>query len=247
MSGQQPIERDLSILRWGGLAGMAGGVLFLAVFVLVGVFVGADPAGPAAPIERFPEIQLLRVLENGLYLAVLALWVPSYLALGRALGPMRPASAQFGGVLGIVALGILAAGALPHTATVPLSDAYHDPTATAAARDALVVAWQTTQGIFDALLYTGLAIMPASLILLGIAMLGSPAFGRRYGAASLVLGLVAAGSSVWVLLDPQSALAVFGVFALIVFHLATGARLFALSISSAQRSPTLVSAEGAGS
>ena len=39
------MEEEKSVLRWGGLAGIAGGILLVAVFVIVGVFVGPDPAG----------------------------------------------------------------------------------------------------------------------------------------------------------------------------------------------------------
>lgn len=59
--------QERSVLRWGGLAGIAGGILFIAVFVIVGVFVGADPAEP----EGFPGIRAARTIENSLYLAVL--------------------------------------------------------------------------------------------------------------------------------------------------------------------------------
>ena len=35
-----------SVLRWGGLAGILGGLIFILVFVIVIVFVGPDPAEP---------------------------------------------------------------------------------------------------------------------------------------------------------------------------------------------------------
>lgn len=234
MTDLRPMERELSILRWGGLAGIVGAVLFLFVFVFVGAFIGADPAGPAAPIERFPEIRAARTVENGLYLAVLVLWVPSYLALYRALSATSPASALFGSALGIVGLAVLAAGAVPHAATVPLADAYTAAT-TAAGRDALVVAWHTTQGIFNALLITGLGIMPPSLVLLGFAMRGSPALGMRYGVIAIVLGAATGGTFVVTLVDPQSLIAVISVFALIVFHMVMGIRLVSLSRKAAVR------------
>ena len=80
----QPTQRhheDSSILRWGGLAGIGGSVLLVVVFMIVGIFAGPEPGGPAGPISRFPEIRVARTVENGLYLAVLALWVPLALAL----------------------------------------------------------------------------------------------------------------------------------------------------------------------
>jgi hypothetical protein len=70
----QPRDEDEDILRWGGLAGIVGGLLFILVFAIVGVFVGAESAAPEGPITRFPEIRAARTVENGLYLAVLVLW-----------------------------------------------------------------------------------------------------------------------------------------------------------------------------
>src|SRR5262245_54580095 len=120
MDDLQKIEQEKSVLRWGGLAGMLGGILFILVFVIVAVFVG-DPGG----IERFPDIRAARTVENSLYLVTLILWVPHFLALYRALRRTSLTPALFGSALGILGLGVLAAGALPHVATVPLSDLYH--------------------------------------------------------------------------------------------------------------------------
>lgn len=217
-----------SVLRWGGLAGLLGGALFIVVFVVVGVFVGADP-GPEGAVMRFPDIRAGRTVENGLYLGVLILWVAHFLALYRALRESSPAAALFGGVLGIVGLTVLAAGALPHAASVPISDFYHAPGTTAEDQAALVMVWQATLGIFNALLVTGLVILPLSLVALGWAMLGDPAFGKGYGRVSVVLGVVGLGAAVALLVDPLSFVAVVVIFALIVFHLALGWKVLSLS------------------
>jgi hypothetical protein len=92
-------QEDSSIPRWGGLAGIGGSVLFVVVFAIVVIFAGPEPAGPAGPISRFPEIRVARTVENGLYLAVLALWVPLALALFHSLRRTAPASALFGSAL----------------------------------------------------------------------------------------------------------------------------------------------------
>jgi hypothetical protein len=92
LQAAQRHHEDRSILRWGGLAGIGGSVLFIVVLAIVAIFAGAEPAGPADPISRFPEIRVARTVENGLYLAVLALWVPLALALFHGLRTTRPAS-----------------------------------------------------------------------------------------------------------------------------------------------------------
>src|SRR5215216_4976293 len=123
MNDLQKME-EKSVLRWGGLAGILGGIIFILVFVVLIAFVGPDPAEPEGEVMRFPDIKAARTVEDGLYLVVLILWVAHFLALYRALRGTRLAPALFGSVLGIVGVGVLAAGALPHVATAPISDLF---------------------------------------------------------------------------------------------------------------------------
>lgn len=229
MDQLQRTDSEKTVLRWGGLAGLVGGALFIIVFGIVGVFVGAEPAGVEGAIMRFPDIRAARTLENGLYLVVLALWAIHTVALFRALRETSLAPALVGCVLGIVGLAVLAAGALPHAASVLISDLYHAPGATPTDQATLALVWQGTQGIFNALLVTGLVILPMSLLAFGAAMLGSPAFGRRRGRATIALGVVGAVAAVALLVDPLSFIAVVGVFALIAFHVTVGWKVYRLS------------------
>jgi hypothetical protein len=223
------VDTEKSVLRWGGLAGILGGLIFILVFVIVGVFVGPDPAGAAGPVIRFPDIRAARTLENGLYSLVLVLWVTHFLALYRALRVTSLGPALFGSVLGVVGLAVLAAGALPHVATARISDLYHASGATSEAKATLVLLWQATQGIFDALLVAGLVFVPFGLVALGVAMLPAPAFGKGYAAASAVLGVVGVVAALVLLVDPLSPIAVASFFALIVFHLVLGWKVYRLS------------------
>jgi hypothetical protein len=223
------MEEEKSVLRWGGLAGILGGILLVAVFVIVGVFVGPDPAEPEGEVMRFPDIRAGRTVEDGLYLVVLILWVTHFLALYRALRGTSLAPALFGSVLGIVGLGVLAAGALPHVAQAPISDLYHAPGATPEDRATLGLMWQATRGIFDALLVVGLLLLPIGVIALGVAMLRVPAFGKGFGGVSVVLGVIGVVAASVLLVDPRSPIAVVGVLALIVFHLVLGWKVYSLS------------------
>jgi hypothetical protein len=220
---------EKSVLWWGGLAGILGSIIFILVFVVVIAFVGPDPASAEGEIVRFPDIRAARTVEDSLYLVVLILWVTHFLALYRALRGTSLAPALFGSVLGIVGLGVLAAGALPHVATAPISDLYHAPGATTEDQAAFVLLWQATQGIFDALFVVGLVLLPIGLIALGVAMLGAPAFGKGFGAVSVVLGVVGVVAASVLLVDPLSPSAFVGVLALIVFHLVLGWKVYSLS------------------
>src|ERR687898_3283631 len=220
---------EKGVLRWGGLAGILGGIIFIFVFVVVIAFVGADPAEPEGEVLRFPEIRAARTVEDGLYLVVLVLWVTHFLALYRALRGMSLAPALFGSVLGIVGLGVLAAGALPHVASIPISELYHAPGATPEDQATLVLMWQATEGIFDALFGVGLLLVPIGFVALGVAMLGTPTFGKGFGGVSVMLGVVGVVAATVLVVDPLSPSAFVGVLALIVFHLVLGWKVYSLS------------------
>ena len=216
-------------MRWGGLAGILGSIIFILVFVIVIAFVGPEPAEPKGEVMRFPDIRAARTVEDSLYLVVLILWVAHFLALYRALRGTSLAPALFGSVLGIVGLGVLAAGALPHIATAPISALYHAPGATPEDQATLVLMWQATEGIFDALFGAGLLFIPIGFVALGIRMLESPAFGKGFGGVSVALGAVGVVAASVLLVDPLSPSAFVGVLALIVFHLVVGWKLYSLS------------------
>ena len=198
------IDEEKSVLRWGGLAGILGGIVFVLVFVMVFVFVGPDPAEPEGEVMRFPDIRAARTVEDSVYPVVLILWVTHFLALYRALRGTGLAPALLGSVLGILGLGLLAVGALPHIATAPISDLYHAPGATAEDRAALVLMWQATEGIFDALFGVGLLLVPIGFVALGVAMLGVLAFGKGFGSVSMVVGVAGVVAASVLLVDPLS-------------------------------------------
>jgi magnesium-transporting ATPase (P-type) len=225
----QKMEQEKGVLQWGGLAGILGAIIFIIVFVIVIVFVGSDITEMEGWIKKFPEIRAARTVENSLYLVTLILWVNHFLALYRALRGKSPAPALFGSVVGILGLVVLAVGALPHVATAPLSDLYHAPGATPVDQATLVLLWQATQGIFDALLITGLTFLPVGLIALGVAMFREPAFGMGYGVTTLLLGVAGVVAAGVLLVDPLSPIAVVGMFALIIFHLVLGWKVYSLS------------------
>src|ERR671912_805196 len=223
------MEEEQSVLRWGGLAGILGGITFILVFVVVIAFVGADPAEPEGEIIRFPNIRAARTVEDSLYLVVLILWIAHFLALYRALRRSSLAPSLCGSVLGIVGLGVLATGALPHVATAPISDLYHAPRSTPEDQATLVLVWQATEGIFDALFGVGLLLVPIGFIALGVAMLGAEVIGNGIGWVSVVLGVIGVVAASVLLVDPLSLSAFVGVLALIVFHLVVGWKLYSLS------------------
>jgi hypothetical protein len=225
MNSLQKMAQEKSVLQWGGLAGVLGSILFILVFVIVGVFVGME----FVEVMRFPDVRTARIVENSLYLVVIILWVVHFLALYRALRETSLAPALFGSVLGILGLVMLAADSLHHIWQTPISDLYHASGATLEAQATLVLLWQATHGIFNALLVTGLVLLPIGVTALGVGMLGTPAFGKGVGGVSVVIGILGVVAGIVLLIDPGSSIAVVIVLSLIVFHIAVGWKVYRLS------------------
>ena len=225
MYSLQKMAQEKSVLQWGGLAGVLGSILFILVFVIVGVFVGME----FVEVMRFPDVKAARIVENSLYLVVLILWVIHFLALYRALRETSLAPALFGSALSILGLVVLAADSLHHIWQTPISDLYHASGATLEAQATLVLLWQATHGIFNALLVTGLVLLPIGVIALGVAMLGTPAFGKGVGGVSVVIGILGVVAGIVLLIDPGSSIAIVSVLSLIVFHIAVGWKVYRLS------------------
>lgn len=231
MELMQATGDERSVLRWGGLAGVFGAALTLIAFVVVGVFVLPVADTPRDLVARFPEIRAARTVENGLYLAAVALWAVHVTALGQVARGHRSAAALFGRSLAMLGLIVLAAGALPHIATLPISDLYRAPGASADQRTSLVHLFQATDGIFEALLVTGLFVLSLGLIALGAAIRADPAFGARSGTLTIGLGVIGFASALAGLVGASEVVAI-GFFALIAFNLLVGSRMYQMSRSS---------------
>jgi hypothetical protein len=91
-----------------------------------------------------------------------------------------------------------------HVAQAPISDFYNAPGATPEDQAILVLTWQATEGIFDALFGVGLLLVLIEFIALGVAMLGAPTFGKGFSGVSVVLGVVGIVAASVLLVDPLS-------------------------------------------
>ncbi len=83
-----------------------------------------------------------------------------------------------------------------------------------------MLVWHGIVATFEALLYTGLVVLPLGLIALGKAMFAAAGYGPRIGGTTVALGVgLAAATAVLVGVTDMAAV---GVFALIGFHLSAG-------------------------
>jgi hypothetical protein len=219
---------EKSLLRWGGLAGMLGGLIFILIAVILVGFAPLDPADPEGSVMRFPDVRAAVALGESLYLVSVILWVTLFLALYRTLRGTSLAPALFGSGLGLLGLVVFAAGALPHVAFAPISDLYHAPGATPGEKATLVLVWQGTQGIFNELDTSGFLFITIGFIVLGVAMLKAPAFGKGFGGVSMALGAAGvAGISVFGV--DSFSFAPFAILVFIIFPLLIGWKVYSLS------------------
>lgn len=218
-------SQSASALRWGGASGMLGSLSLLFVFGMLAALVGLETLAIEGEIQRYPEIRSIRALENTMYLLATALWTVHTAALLVALRETAFGPALVGGVTLALGTTILATGAVPHTATDPLSGLYHAAGATPESKAVAVAVWQGVQGIVDALVVTGLVLTPIGMAFLGLAMMRDPRFGGTFGAIALLLGLAGAGAALLILAEPSD-IAAIGIFAVVFFHLIIGWRTF---------------------
>lgn len=81
--------------------------------------------------------------------------------------------------------------------------------------------WHGIEAMFEALLFTGLVILPLGLIALGTAMLDAPGYGTRISRTTVALGIVGLAAATAVVVGVPD-MAGVGVLALIGFHLSAG-------------------------
>ena len=225
---------DQQIFRTAGFAGIIGSVVFIGVFVVVGVFIESNPATtPVEWVERFELIRYARAAENGGYMLALILYMACFLGLHRAAHPGHAGFALFGSGLCVVGLGSMLAGALTHVAVTPLHELYYAEAATAADQAALALMWLSTWGILNALFVAGLAPVAVGLTMLGVAMLRSPHFRKWFSGLTLILGVANIAVLVVILINPDaSEIAAISIFGLIFFNIAAGWRLTRLPASA---------------
>ena len=228
MNDIQKTDDEKSVLRWGGLAGMLGGIVFIIMMITLLVLVPDPFAGPEELLMRFPDERATTYLGESLYVVAFILSVTLFLALYRALRGTSLAPALFGTGLAFLGFAVLGAGALPNVGFAPIADLYHAPGATPGEQTALIPLWQATQGIFYETDTVGFLLLMIGLVVLGVGMLGAPEFGRGFGWVSVVFGVV---GIVGILLFPVDTLpfAAFAILAYIIYPVLFGWKVYSLS------------------
>jgi len=196
---EESMREEKSLLRWGGLAGMLGSIVFILVPVILFGFVPQAPPGsftteggarvdPAALVMMFPGVRTTISVANFIDFVSDVLSLALVLALYRALRRTRLAPALLGSALWVLGLAVLFTETVTQVAFDPISTLYHAPGATPADQATLALLWQATQGIFFELDAAAVLLLSVGFIFLGVAMFRAPYFGRSVGGVTAVLG-----------------------------------------------------------
>lgn len=101
------MSEEKSILRWGGLAGTLGGIVFIFVPIILFGFVPPAPAEPAGLVARFPAVRATTAAGNFVNFVADVLVLALFLALYRALRGTSPAPALFGTFISVLGLAVI--------------------------------------------------------------------------------------------------------------------------------------------
>ncbi|MGC2035105.1 MAG: hypothetical protein WA761_06650, partial [Thermoplasmata archaeon] len=116
-------------------------------------------------------------------------------------------------LLSLLGLAVLAVESEPNVAMAHISAQYHAAGATAAQQATAVQLWQATQGMFNQFDTCAYIFLSVGFVVLGIAMLRAPSFGKILGGLSVAFGVAGLFALASLGVDP----AAFSPFALLTF------------------------------
>ena len=177
---------------------------------------------------RFPGVQTQIIVGQTLFLAGVLLFVPLFIALAMSLRRSSLAPALFGGLLSFLGLAVLAVESEPNVAMAQISAQYHAAGASAAQQTTAVEIWQATQGMFNQFDTCAYIFLSVGFIVLGIAMLRAPSFGKGFGLISAAFGVAGLFALASFAVD-SAAFSPFALLTFAVFPILYGWKVYKLS------------------
>ncbi len=225
------MDQEKDFLRWSGLAGILAGVFFILTIVTLVEFGPSTTANAAQLVMNFPNVRTGLAVGNGFYFLVSVSLVGLALGLYRALRGTSPGPAVFGTVLYFLGLGVTFIEDTTQIAFDPISNLYHAPGVTPADQATLALLWQATQGMFNEFDVAATLLLSTGLIVLGVAMIRAPAFGKVFGGLSVAFG-AAQIFGISLFSTNSAAYAPFALLAFLIFPVLFGWKLYSLSKSA---------------
>lgn len=140
----------------------------------------------------------------------------------------NPFPALFGTVLFALGLGVTFVEDTTQFAFAPISNLYHAPGATPTDQATLTLMWQATQDMFNQFDVAATILLSTGLIVLGVAMIKTPAFGKVFGGLAVAFG-VAQILGISLVSTNSVAYAPFALLAFLVFPVLFGTKLYRMS------------------
>lgn len=215
------MEEEKRFLQLGGIGGLLGGAITLLATIIL-FSLTPPPDTPEGFLMRFPGLSGVFFVYHRLTLVGILLLIPFFLGWYRSLRKVNLPFALLGGVLGVLALAMLAVLLAIELTSTPTVAALYEAAAAPEARASVVVAYTVQTGIVFGIALSAVYFFGIGFISFGIAMLGSGEAQRGYGWLTLILGAL---TIVLVLLG----LSLIGRFSLFVITLVVGWKLYSLS------------------
>lgn len=222
-------EQEKSVLQWGGISGIAGGILALGVMVFVAIVLPGEPSSLQEWVTRFPDIRVLRTIENIIYIMALIFQIPLFAALFMALKKTKLAPALFGSIFGIIGISSMLFSAAPHIAHYRIANLYQTLEPGALDLATISILWQAIWGMFDEMLYIGFLVVPIGFILFGIAMFKTPAIGKGFAVTSLILGFLGFAAALVQIMFPASPIGAVSFFSILLYCFIFGIKVYRIS------------------
>ena len=225
---QESLSKEQSFLRYGGLAGILAGGFFLITIITLVMFGPSTTANANQLVANFPNVSTGLAVGNSFYFLVSVSLVGLVIGLYRALRRANPFAALFGTFLFALGLGVTFVEDTTQFAFAPISTLYHAPGATLSDQATLALMWQATQGMFNEFDTSATILLSAGLIVLGIAMIRTKAFGKVFGALSIVIG-TAQAAAISLVSTNSAGYAPIALLAFLVFPVLFGWKLYRMS------------------
>lgn len=175
------------LLQIGGLGAILAPIVFLASVSV------AQPTSPqsgqmAQFLSQLVQNRTPVVIFSAGWVIFSLLTVPFFLALYRSMRQTGLGYALIGSVFGVIsASSILVLFVLQSQASLTLADLYN--TATAADKTTVVIVAEDINAALSPLFVVEFIVRVIAIFAIAAAMMGSTAFGKRYGWISVILGL----------------------------------------------------------
>lgn len=177
-------------MKFGGLSGIAAGILLVIVF-LVGMYLAPEYVGPEESLRQYLQDSTPSIANAAVFVVLSLILMPFYLSVYRGLRAESAGFALLGTVFGILAIVLVVVFTTLSSASIAVFSERYDAASTAADRLLMVTLFDSSDSLLWAgLVVPGFFIFALSILSTSAAMLGSRHFRKAYAWMGVLFGLV---------------------------------------------------------